>query len=51
MERSKVGTKNISPDDFSLPIQNTIIINIIWKFFIRYGKKSDEIQLTKNKMD
>ena len=30
MERSKEGTKKISPDGLSLPNQNTIIINIIW---------------------
>ena len=30
MERSKAGTKKISPDGLSQPIQNTIIINIIW---------------------
>ena len=40
-----------SPDGLSLPIQNTIIINIIWYYFIRNGKKFNEIQLTKNEMD
>ena len=30
MERSKAGTKKISPDGLSHPNQNTIIINIIW---------------------
>ena len=32
------------------PYQNTIIINIIFKYFITY-RKSKKIQLTKNKMD
>ena len=32
---SKAGTKT---DGLSLPNQNTILINIIWYFFIRYGK-------------
>ena len=30
MERSKTTTKKTSPDNLSLPNQNTIIINIIW---------------------
>ena len=35
----------------SQPNQNTILINIKWYYFTRYGKKYNEIQLTKNKMD
>ena len=38
MERGKAGTKKRSPDGLSLPNQNTIIINIIWYYFKRYGK-------------
>ena len=38
MEKSKAGTKERSPDSLSLPNQNTIIINIICQYFIRYGK-------------
>ena len=50
MERSKAGTEERSPDGLSLPNQNTIR-NIIWLYFIRNGKKYNEIQLTKNKRD
>ena len=39
MERSKVRTKEKrSPDGLNYPNQNTIIINIICKHFIRNGK-------------
>ena len=47
MERGKAGTKEISPDGLSKEIspdglsllnQNTILINITWYYFIRYGK-------------
>ena len=38
-----------SPDGLSLPNQNTILINIKWYYFKRYGKKT--IQLTKINMD
>ena len=34
MERSKVSTKQKSPNGLSLPNQNTILINIIWYYFI-----------------
>ena len=37
MERSKASTKERSPSDLSLPNQNTILINIIWYHFTRYG--------------
>ena len=41
MERSKAGTReNRSPDGLTLPIQNTIIINIISYYFTRYGKST-----------
>ena len=43
MERSKAGTKEKrSPDGLSLPTQNTIIINITWDYFKRYGKSRIE---------
>ena len=39
MERSKVGTKEKrSPDFLYYPYQNTIMINIICKYFKRNGK-------------
>ena len=38
MERGKAGTRKRSPDGLSIPNQYTIIINIIWWYFIRYGK-------------
>ena len=38
MERSKACTKEKSPDGLSLPVQNKIIINIIWYYFTRYEK-------------
>ena len=42
---------NDSPDG-PLPNQNTtIIINIIWYYFTRNGKKYNEILLQKNDMD
>ena len=37
MEISTEGTKKRNPDGLSHPNQNTIIINIIWKYFIRDG--------------
>ena len=40
MERSKAVTKEKSPDGLSHPNQNTIIINIILQYFIRYGKSA-----------
>ena len=46
-EKSTAGTKERSPDSLSLPNQNTILINIKWYHFKRYGKKYFEIQLTK----
>ena len=36
-ERSKAGTKKRT-DDLSPPNQNKLLINIIWYYFIRYGK-------------
>ena len=51
MENSKSDTKERSPDGLSLPDQNTILMNIIWYDVTRYGKKYNEIQLTKIKMD
>ena len=51
MEKSTAGTKERSPDCLSLPSQNTILINVKWYYFMRHGKKYNEIQLTKNKMD
>ena len=35
-ERSKAGTKKLSPGGLSLPNQNTMMINIIWQYFIKY---------------
>ena len=46
-KKSTEGTKERSPDSLSLPNQNTILINIKWYYFTRYGKKYNEIQLTK----
>ena len=40
VERSKAGTKERSHNGLSLPNQNTIIINIICHYFIRYQKSS-----------
>ena len=40
MERSNAGTKRRSPVCLSYPNQNTIIINIILQYFIRYGKSA-----------
>ena len=40
MERSKAGTKERRPDGLSLPNQNTILINIIWYYFPRFGKST-----------
>ena len=43
MERiTKAGTKEKSPDSQSLPNQNTILINIIYYYFPRYGKSTME---------
>ena len=51
MGRSKAGKKEKrSTDGLNYPNKNTIIINIICQYFIRYGKKYNEIQL-KNKTD
>ena len=50
MEISKTNTEK-SPDDLSLPNQFTIIINIIYWYFITYGKKNSEIQVTKYRME
>ena len=41
IERSKAITKERSPDGLSLPNQITILINITWHSFIRYGKSTD----------
>ena len=50
MERSKAGTKEkISPDGVNYPNQNTIIINIICKYFIRHGKSTMKFNLQKIK--
>ena len=38
--RSKEGTKERSADCLSLPNQNTVLINIIWYYFTRYGKST-----------
>ena len=51
MKKSTAGTKERSPDSLSVPNQNTILINIKWYYFTRYGKKYKEIQLTKNKIN
>ena len=40
MEKSTAGTNKTSPDGLSHPNQNTIIINKIWKYFIRNGKST-----------
>ena len=40
MERSDAGTKERSPEGLSGPNQNTILINIIWYNFKRYGKST-----------
>ena len=52
MKISKAGMKKKkNHNGLSLPNQDTIIINIICKYFIRYGKITKKIQLPKNKMD
>ena len=52
MERSKVSTKEKrSPDGINYHYQNKVIINIDCQYFVRDGKKYNEIQLTKNKID
>ena len=40
MERSKAGTKDKRSDGINYPNQNTILINIINQYFIRYGKST-----------
>ena len=40
MERSKADTKERSLHSLSLPNQNTILKNIIWYYFTRYGKST-----------
>ena len=40
MEKSTAGTNKRSPDGLSHLNQNTIIINKIWKYFIRNGKST-----------
>ena len=42
MEKSKAGTKERCLDGLSLPNQNTILINIKWYYFTRYGKSTME---------
>ena len=44
MERSKAGTKEISPDVLSLPNQYTILINLS---FIRMEKKGQSNSISK----
>ena len=51
MEKRTAGAKGRSPDSRFLPDQNTILIDINLNVFTRYGKKYNEIQFTKNKMD
>ena len=51
MERSKAGTKKKVRRPVTIPNQNTILINIKLYYFIIYGKITNAIQLTKNKMD
>ena len=48
MERSKTGKKK-SPDGLSHPNQNTIIINIMWLYFIRNGKSTKKFNEEKIK--
>ena len=40
MEKSKAVSKERSPDSLSLPNQNTILINIKWYYFTKYGKNT-----------
>ena len=40
MERCKAGVKERNPDVLSLPNKNSILINIIWYYFTRYGKST-----------
>ena len=51
MVKNTTGTKERSPDSLSVPNQNTILINIKWYYFTRYGKRYNETQLIKNKID
>ena len=39
-KKSTAGTNKRSPDGLSLPNQNTILINIKWYYFTRYGKNT-----------
>ena len=53
MERSKTGTKNRNPDGLSLPNNNkhnTIIINIMWYYFMRI-RKSTAINKKQNRLE
>ena len=50
MERSKAGTKKRVPTE-SLLFQNTMLINITFKYFNGYGKTTMKCNLPKNKMD
>ena len=50
MERSKASTNKRSPDGLSHTNQNTIIINKIWKYFIRHRKSIMKFN-SKNKID
>ena len=36
----RAGMKERSPDSLSLPNENTMLINIKWYYFTRYGKNT-----------
>ena len=50
MERSNAETKERSPESLSLPDENTILMNIIWHYFTRFGKSTLQFnyQITKS---
>ena len=49
MEKSTGGTKKRCHDGLSHPNQNTIIINKMWEYFIRNGKRqSNSIDKNQN---
>ena len=48
MEKSTpVRKKEVPTAYLDIPNQNTILINIKWYYFTRYGKRYNEIQLIK----
>ena len=48
MEKSTAGTNRRSPDGLSLP-KNTILLNLKWYYFKRYGKNTMKFNEQKTK--